>query len=75
MDDAWSQCRVRKFVAGRSAPIAQRRANACASFARQHVPRLTRLVNEVAGGKIGLDLASVISATQVNRRPSDQVFD
>jgi hypothetical protein len=47
MSDAARRRRVRKFVAGRPAPIAQRRANACASFGRQHMPArydsLTRL--------------------------------
>jgi hypothetical protein len=38
MNDAARQRLVRKFVAGRPAPIAQRRANACASFGRQHMP-------------------------------------
>ena len=47
MNDAAQQRRVRKFVAGRPTPIAQRRANACASFGQQHMPArydwLTRL--------------------------------
>jgi len=73
MNDAARQRRVRKFVAGRSASVAQRRANACASFGRQHMH--AQLVNEIADGKIGLDLASVISATRVSLRLPDQVFD
>jgi hypothetical protein len=38
-------------------------------------PRPIRLVNEIADGKIGLDLASVISATRVSVHLPDQVFD
>jgi hypothetical protein len=72
MNDAARQRRVRKFVAGRPAPIAQRRANARAAAAHA---RPIRSVNEIADGKIGLDLASVISATQVSVHLPDQVFD
>jgi hypothetical protein len=75
MNDAAQRRPVCKFVARRSAPIAQRRANASASFGRQpHAHRhdwLTRLPR----GKIGLSLASVISAAQANLPLSDQVFD
>jgi hypothetical protein len=73
MNDAKRQRRVRKFVAGRSDSIAQRPANAAPASRGSTCP--TRLVNEVTGGKIGLNLASVISAAQVNLHLPDQVFD
>jgi hypothetical protein len=74
-DAARRRRRVRKFVAGRP-------CTDCAT-ARKRVRQLRapaharpiRFVNEIADGKIGLDLASVISATQVSVHLPDQVCD
>jgi hypothetical protein len=65
MNDAVRQRRVRKFVADGLPDCATAGQRPRQLRAAAHA-RPIRLVNEIADGKIGLDLASVISATRVS---------